>query len=75
MSFILENTILFSTVEWGIKDLADKLTCDEFKSWLPMGRVAPQISQCCFKAKGALHVLFSVYFQEGVLHLQTDQNH
>ena len=37
MSFIIENTILFSAVERGIKDPADKSTCDKFKSWLPMG--------------------------------------
>ena len=37
MSFIKENTILFSAVEWGIKDPVDKLTCDQFNSWLPMG--------------------------------------
>ena len=37
MSFIIENTILFGAVELGIKDPADKSTCDTFKSWLPMG--------------------------------------
>ena len=37
MSFITENTILFSAVGWGMKDPVDKLTWDKFKSWLPMG--------------------------------------
>ena len=33
MSFIIENTILFGAVEWGIINPVDKLTCDKFKSW------------------------------------------
>ena len=37
MPFIIENTILFSAVEWGKED---KLTCDKFKSLLPMGRMS-----------------------------------
>ena len=30
LSFIMENTISFSAVDWGIKDPVDKLTCDKF---------------------------------------------
>ena len=37
MSFILESTILFSAVEWGIKDRVDKLICDEFESLVTHG--------------------------------------
>ena len=37
MPFIIENTILFSAVEWGVKDQVDKLTSDKFIGWLPMG--------------------------------------
>ena len=32
MSFIIDDKILFSAVEWGIKDLVDKLTCDRVKA-------------------------------------------
>ena len=35
MSFIVENTIFFIAVEWGIKDLMEKLNCDKFRSRLP----------------------------------------
>ena len=31
VSFIIENAISFSAVEWGIKDPVDKLTCDNSK--------------------------------------------
>ena len=34
MSFIIENTILLSDGEWGVKD---KSAGDKCTSWLPMG--------------------------------------
>ena len=34
LSFIIENTILFSDAEWNTKDPIEKLTCNKIKSWL-----------------------------------------
>ena len=74
MSFIIEDTILFSTVELGIKDPTDKATCDKLKKLVTHEMMKRFINfTMLFQIEdGPACIVFSVFLKRSIKYPQSN---